>query len=231
MLRRPGHTEAAVDLARLAGLRPAGVLCELVNDDGTMMRLPDLRRFADEHGLALITIADLIAYRRPHEQQVERVAEARLPTEYGVFRAVGYRAAHRRRRARRAGLRRPRRRRGRAGPGALRVPDRRRVRLAALRLRSAAAGGPAPGRRGGARRRALRARPRGPGHRADAQAAGVPAAGPGPRHRRRQPRARACRPTPATTAPARRSWPTSASARCGCSPTTRPSGPGWRGTG
>ena len=64
VLRRPGHTEAAVDLARLAGLRPAGVLCELVNDDGTMMRLPDLRRFADEHGLALITIADLIAYRR-----------------------------------------------------------------------------------------------------------------------------------------------------------------------
>ena len=92
VLRRPGHTEAAVDLARLAGLRPAGVLCELVNDDGTMMRLPDLRRFAAEHGLALITIADLIAYRRRHERQVERVAEARLPTEYGVFRAVGYRA-------------------------------------------------------------------------------------------------------------------------------------------
>ncbi len=92
VLRRPGHTEAAVDLARLAGLRPAGVLCELVNDDGTMMRLADLRRFADEHGLALITIADLIVYRRAHERQVEKVAEARLPTGYGVFRAVGYRA-------------------------------------------------------------------------------------------------------------------------------------------
>src|SRR3954467_10447841 len=64
VLRRAGHTEAAVDLARLAGLRPAGVLCELVNDDGTMMRVPDLRRFADEHGLALVTIADLIAYQR-----------------------------------------------------------------------------------------------------------------------------------------------------------------------
>jgi 3,4-dihydroxy 2-butanone 4-phosphate synthase/GTP cyclohydrolase II len=93
VLRRPGHTEAAIDLARLAGLRPAGVLCELVNDDGTMMRLPDLRRFASEHQLALISIADLIAYRRARERQVERLAEARLPTEHGVFRAVGYRSA------------------------------------------------------------------------------------------------------------------------------------------
>jgi 3,4-dihydroxy 2-butanone 4-phosphate synthase/GTP cyclohydrolase II len=94
VLRRPGHTEAAVDLARLAGLRPVGALCELVNDDGTMMRLPHLRAFADEHGLTLITIADLIAYRRRHEKQVERVAEARLPTAYGLFRAIGYHAAH-----------------------------------------------------------------------------------------------------------------------------------------
>jgi 3,4-dihydroxy 2-butanone 4-phosphate synthase/GTP cyclohydrolase II len=92
VLRRPGHTEAAVDLAALAGLRPAGVLCELVNDDGTMMRLPQLTVFAAEYDLALISIADLIAYRRRTERQVERVAEARLPTEYGVFRAVGYRA-------------------------------------------------------------------------------------------------------------------------------------------
>jgi 3,4-dihydroxy 2-butanone 4-phosphate synthase/GTP cyclohydrolase II len=92
VLRRAGHTEAAIDLARLAGLRPAGVLCELVNDDGTMMRLPDLARFADEYGLALITIADLIEYRRLHEHQVEKLAETRLPTEYGVFRAAGYRA-------------------------------------------------------------------------------------------------------------------------------------------
>jgi 3,4-dihydroxy 2-butanone 4-phosphate synthase/GTP cyclohydrolase II len=92
VLRRAGHTEAAVDLARLAGLRPAGVLCELVNDDGTMMRVPDLRRFADEHNLALITIADLITYLRSNERQVQRAAEARLPTEYGVFTAVGYKA-------------------------------------------------------------------------------------------------------------------------------------------
>ncbi len=93
VLRRPGHTEAAVDLAGLAGLRPAGVLCELVNDDGTMMRLPDLEKFTEAHDLALISIADLIAYRRRTELQVERVAEARIPTEHGVFRAVGYRAA------------------------------------------------------------------------------------------------------------------------------------------
>ncbi|BCJ55772.1 riboflavin biosynthesis protein RibBA [Actinoplanes sp. NBRC 14428] len=93
VLRRPGHTEASVDLATLAGLRPAGVICELVNDDGTMMRLPDLEKFAAEHDLALISIADLIAYRRRHEQQVERVVETRLPTEHGDFTAVGYRAA------------------------------------------------------------------------------------------------------------------------------------------
>ncbi len=94
VLRRPGHTEAAIDLAVLAGLRPAGVLCELVNDDGTMMRLPDLEKFCAEHGLTLVSIADLIAYRRRHEKQVERVAEARIPTAHGVFRAMGYRAAY-----------------------------------------------------------------------------------------------------------------------------------------
>ncbi len=92
VLRRPGHTEAAIDLTTLAGLRPAGVLCELVNDDGTMMRLPELTIFAKEHDLALITIADLIAYRRRIEMQVDRVAQARLPTEYGDFTAVGYRS-------------------------------------------------------------------------------------------------------------------------------------------
>jgi 3,4-dihydroxy 2-butanone 4-phosphate synthase/GTP cyclohydrolase II len=94
VMRRPGHTEAAIDLAVLAGLRPAGVLCELVNDDGTMQRLPDLEVFAATHGLVLVSIADLIEYRRRMEKQVERVAEARIPTEYGDFRAVGYNAAH-----------------------------------------------------------------------------------------------------------------------------------------
>jgi 3,4-dihydroxy 2-butanone 4-phosphate synthase / GTP cyclohydrolase II len=92
VLRRPGHTEATLDLCVLAGLRPAGALCELVNDDGTMMRMPDLEKFCAEHGLTLITIADLIAYRRRTESQVERVADARIPTPHGQFRAVGYRA-------------------------------------------------------------------------------------------------------------------------------------------
>ncbi|UQU67219.1 bifunctional 3,4-dihydroxy-2-butanone-4-phosphate synthase/GTP cyclohydrolase II [Couchioplanes caeruleus] len=93
VLRRPGHTEAAIDLAVLAGLRPAGAICEMVNDDGTMMRLPDLEKFGAEHDLAVISIEQLIAYRRRHEQQVERVVETRLPTEHGDFTAVGYRAA------------------------------------------------------------------------------------------------------------------------------------------
>jgi 3,4-dihydroxy 2-butanone 4-phosphate synthase/GTP cyclohydrolase II len=94
VLRRPGHTEAAIDLTRLAGLRPAGVICELVNDDGTMMRLPDLEKFCAEHGLTLVTIADLIAHRRRTEKQVEQVAAVRMPTPHGVFRALGYRAEH-----------------------------------------------------------------------------------------------------------------------------------------
>jgi len=91
VLRRPGHTEAAVDLARLAGLTPAGVLAEVVNDDGTMARLPELRAFADEHGLTLITIAQLIEFRRHSEQMVRRVVETQLPNAHGVWRALGYR--------------------------------------------------------------------------------------------------------------------------------------------
>ena len=90
VLRRAGHTEASVDLARLAGLTPAGVLCEVVNEDGSMARLPDLERFAEEHDLLLISIADLIAYRRRSEKLVQRVTEARIPTAYGSFNAVAY---------------------------------------------------------------------------------------------------------------------------------------------
>ncbi len=92
VLRRTGHTEAAVDLARLAGLRPAGVICELVSqrNPGDMARLEECRAFADEHGLALISIADLVAHRRRTERQVIRVAEAKLPTAHGEFAAVGY---------------------------------------------------------------------------------------------------------------------------------------------
>src|SRR5207244_10759083 len=87
VLKRAGHTEAAVDLARLAGRYPAGVLSEIVNDDGTMQRLPDLERFAAEHGLVLLTIADLIRYRRHREKLVRRVSQARIPTQYGDFTA------------------------------------------------------------------------------------------------------------------------------------------------
>ena len=90
VLRRPGHTEAAVDLARLAGLRPAAAIGELVNDDGNMRRLPELVEFAAAHGLTLISIADLIAYRMRTERQVHRVAEARLPTRHAEFTAMGY---------------------------------------------------------------------------------------------------------------------------------------------
>ncbi len=92
VLRRTGHTEAAVDLARMAGLRPAGVLCELVSqkDEGDMARLEECKSFASEHGLAIISIADMVAHRRRSESQVQRVAEARIPTRHGEFRAVGY---------------------------------------------------------------------------------------------------------------------------------------------
>ncbi|RDI67330.1 bifunctional 3,4-dihydroxy-2-butanone-4-phosphate synthase/GTP cyclohydrolase II [Nocardia pseudobrasiliensis] len=96
VLRRPGHTEAAVDLARMAGLGPAGVICEIVSqkNEGDMARTEELRVFADEHDLALISIADMIAWRRKHEKQVERVAEARIPTRHGAFRAVGYKSIY-----------------------------------------------------------------------------------------------------------------------------------------
>lgn len=90
VLRRTGHTEAAVDLSRLAGLYPAGVICELVNEDGSMARLPALERFAAQHDILIVSIADLIAYRRRSEKLVHRITEARIPTDHGVFRAVAY---------------------------------------------------------------------------------------------------------------------------------------------
>jgi 3,4-dihydroxy 2-butanone 4-phosphate synthase/GTP cyclohydrolase II len=92
VLVRRGHTEAAVDLARMAGLTPAGVLVEVVNDDGSMKRGPELREFADEHGLAMISIEDLVRHRHRTEMLVERVADTRLPTRFGDFRAFGYRS-------------------------------------------------------------------------------------------------------------------------------------------
>ncbi len=92
VLHRAGHTEAAVDLAKLAGLYPAGVICEVMQEDGTMARLPELTEFAKTHGLSLATIKDLIAYRRKTEMLVEKVAAPRLPTKWGEFQAFGYRS-------------------------------------------------------------------------------------------------------------------------------------------
>jgi 3,4-dihydroxy 2-butanone 4-phosphate synthase/GTP cyclohydrolase II len=92
VLERLGQTEAAVDLARLAGLNPSGVICEVMNDDGTMARVPDLERYCQKHGLKMVTVADLIAYRRRHDNLIERVAEAGLPTKFGDFHVVGFRS-------------------------------------------------------------------------------------------------------------------------------------------
>jgi 3,4-dihydroxy 2-butanone 4-phosphate synthase/GTP cyclohydrolase II len=92
VLKRAGHTEAAVDLARLAGLQPAGIICEIQNDDGTMSRLPDLKKFCAEHNLLLSSIADLVEYRRHHERLVERVGSATVPTEWGGFTCVAYKS-------------------------------------------------------------------------------------------------------------------------------------------
>src|SRR5262249_13808576 len=91
VLERIGQTEAAVDLAKLAGLNPSGVVCEVMNDDGTMARVKDLVPYCERHGLKMITVADLVEYRRRHEKLVERGAEVRLPTEYGEFTAVAFR--------------------------------------------------------------------------------------------------------------------------------------------
>jgi 3,4-dihydroxy 2-butanone 4-phosphate synthase/GTP cyclohydrolase II len=92
VLVRAGHTEAIVDLAKFAGLYPAGVVCEIMNEDGTMARLPQLEAMADKFGIKIMSIADLIAYRRRHEKLVERVAEAKLPTRYGEFVVIAYRS-------------------------------------------------------------------------------------------------------------------------------------------
>jgi 3,4-dihydroxy 2-butanone 4-phosphate synthase/GTP cyclohydrolase II len=92
VIERPGQTEAAVDLTRLAGLTSAGVICEVMNDDGTMARVPDLVEFCRRHDLRMVTVADLIAYRWQHERLIERAAETRLPTSLGDFRVVAYRS-------------------------------------------------------------------------------------------------------------------------------------------
>ncbi len=92
VLERTGQTEAAVDLARLAGLNPSGVICEVMNDDGTMARVPDLEVYCQKHGLKMVTVADLIAYRRQNDKLIERVVETQLPTKFGDFEVVGFRS-------------------------------------------------------------------------------------------------------------------------------------------
>src|SRR3954462_4207401 len=92
VLERTGQTEASVDLARLAGVKPAGVICEVMNEDGTMARVPDLVGYCAEHGLKMITVADLIAHRHHGEKLVERIASARMPTRYGEFVSHGFRS-------------------------------------------------------------------------------------------------------------------------------------------
>ena len=92
VLERTGHTEASIDIARLAGLIPAGVICEIMNDDGTMARVPDLVGYCERHDLKMVTVADLISYRRRTEKLVERIVATKLPTKYGEFTAVGYRS-------------------------------------------------------------------------------------------------------------------------------------------
>ena len=152
VLVRAGQTEAAVDLARIAGLYPAGVICEIMNDDGTMARVPELTKFAKRHKLLMITIADLIQYRMRTEALVRRVASAALPTDHGEFRVIAFesvidRETH-------VALVKGEIGDGeqRARPRAFALPDRRRLPLRALRLRPAA--------RSGARRRS---RPRAAG--------------------------------------------------------------------
>ena len=92
VLERVGQTEAGVDLSRLAGLNPSSVICEIMNEDGSMARVPDLIPYCERHGLKMITVADLVAYRRRHEKLVERVVDTKLPTAFGEFVAVGYRS-------------------------------------------------------------------------------------------------------------------------------------------
>ncbi len=205
VLRRPGHTEASVDLAQLAGLTPAGVICEVVNEDGTMSRLPELVEFAREHDLALISIEDLITYRRRLESRVVRLAVTRLPTVGGEFQAYAY--ADRTR----DGLQVPDGDKhvalveGVTSPGVGERPGPHPLRVgltgdafASLRCDCGVKlqFGADPDRDRGPGDRRLPARARGPRDRAGPQAAGLRVAGRRPRHRRRQPAARAARGRP-----------------------------------
>ena len=208
VLERTGQTEAAVDLARLAGLNPSGVICEVMNDDGTMARVPDLERYCAPHDLKMITVADLIAYRRRNDKLIERVVETRLPTGFGDFNVVGFRSLvdDKHHVAMVKGEV--------AGEDdvlvrvhsecltgdvfhSLRCDCGQQLEDALLRIEQEGRG------------RAALPAPGGPRHRPAEQAAGLQAAGGGPGHGRRQPASSACPPTCATTASAPRSSSTS----------------------
>ena len=213
VLARRGHTEAAVDLARLAGLKPAGVICEIMNDDGTMARMPDLEKFAARHGMPILRIADLIAYRQ-HERQIRRKSETVLPTrDSGSWRLMVYSDDLETTpivalvkgdiSADTAG----------ADAAAFAMPDRRRVRLRALRLRRAARSGDGEDRGGRPRRRSSTCSTR-----AAASACSTRSA-PTPCRTRARTRSRPTTrwvlpPTCAISRPARTSCSTSARARC-----------------
>ena len=139
VLQRVGHTETAVDLARLAGLYPGGVICEILDDDGTAARRPELEKFAKRHSLKSITVADLVAYRLRTERLVHRIADARLPTQYGEWRVIGYRNDVDDHEHIALVFGDGQGWRGDSRPHALEVSHGRRVRLAAMRLRVAAA--------------------------------------------------------------------------------------------
>ena len=155
VLVRAGQTEAAVDLARIAGLYPAGVICEILNKDGTMARVPELTKFARRHKLPMITIADLINYRVKTEALVRRVASAALPTDHGEFRVIAFESILDKETHVALVKGRDRRRRERHRPRPFPLSDRRRLPLLALRLRPAARRGDDAHRRGRARRAAL----------------------------------------------------------------------------
>ncbi len=230
VLVRAGQTEGSVDLARLAGLKPAGVICEVMNDDGTMSRMPELEKLSRAHDLPIVSVADLIAYRMMKDTLVRRAAEAPLPTEYGEFRAVAYENdvdAHQH-----VALVKGRWREDEAvlvrvhskcltGDvfGSQRCDCGPQLHAALRADRAGRQGRPALPRPGGAR------------HRPRQQAQGLQPAGPGATTPPRPTCSSASSPTCATTASAPRSCATSACARCGSSPTTRRRSSASRGTG
>ncbi len=181
VLVRTGQTEGSVDLSRLAGLKGAAVICEVMKDDGTMARMPDLEKFAAEHDLKIATIADLVAYRLRHESFVHRRATVQLPTYIGEFTAIAYDndVDDNQHIALVKGEINPDERRAGAGPLGMR--HRRRLSLPQVRLRRPAGSRHAVGGDRGQGRHPVHA-PGGPGHRLGEQAPGLRTAGPGRRH-------------------------------------------------